>query len=187
MLEAIGQMERLNRVQCEDHMYWWNYRKLAEDLRENRVDGKERFKYFLATFIGWNIAVQLFAYSPGPLLIGLPRFVVVAVCVLIAIVGIASCYRANQRGDNVDFIARMICLGLPVGVQLASFWVMFVLTASVIESVPAAVLGTVSFVYTIPGAAWNRWTDFLSGFVGIVFNMWSAFGLFTTTLLLQPR
>lgn len=150
-------------------MYWWNYRKLAEDLRENRVDEKERFKYFLATFIGWNMAVLLWAYSPGPF--GLPGFVAVAVCVIIAIIGIASCYRANQRGDNVDFIPRMICLALPVGLQLASVWAMLVLTFGVMESVSAAALGPLSFAYTLPGAAWKSWTDLVAGTAGPIFNM----------------
>jgi len=150
-------------------MYWWNYRKLAEDLRENRVDERERFKYFLATFIGWNIAVQLFSYSPSPF--SIPRFVVVAVCVIIAIIGIAFCYRANKRGDNVDLLARMICLSLPVGVQWASFLTILALTMSIIESVPAAVLGPVSFAYTILGEKWKRWTDPFGGSTGILFNI----------------
>ena len=41
-------------------MYWLSVSKLAEDLREGRVDQKEQFKYYLATFILWNIFVQLF-------------------------------------------------------------------------------------------------------------------------------
>jgi hypothetical protein len=31
-----------------DSMYWWNVSKLAEDLREGRVEEKERFKYYFA-------------------------------------------------------------------------------------------------------------------------------------------
>ncbi|HTY21555.1 MAG TPA: hypothetical protein VMC85_00370 [Desulfomonilaceae bacterium] len=46
-------------------MYWWNASKLAEDLREGRVAEKERFKYFLATFVAWSIVVQLFFFAGG--------------------------------------------------------------------------------------------------------------------------
>ncbi len=41
-------------------MYWLNVSKLAEDLREGRVDERERFKYYLATFAA---LVLSFRYS----------------------------------------------------------------------------------------------------------------------------
>jgi hypothetical protein len=44
-------------------MYWWKTSKLVEDLREGRVDEKERFKYFMATLVAWNVAAQAFLYS----------------------------------------------------------------------------------------------------------------------------
>jgi hypothetical protein len=99
-------------------MYWWNVSKLAEDLREGRVDEKERFKYFLATFIAWNILVVLFIYSGGPF--DADRLISAAVFLTIAIIGIILCYRVNKNGDNADFIGRMICLGWPASVQLAA-------------------------------------------------------------------
>lgn len=46
-----------------DEMYWWKTSKLVEDLREGRVDEKERFKYFMATLVAWNVAAQAFLYS----------------------------------------------------------------------------------------------------------------------------
>lgn len=44
-------------------MYWWNITKLADDLRDDRVDEEERFKYYLAAFIAWNIAATLSTYA----------------------------------------------------------------------------------------------------------------------------
>ena len=44
-------------------MYWWNVSKLAEDFQQDRVDEKERFKYFLAATIGWTAVLEIASYS----------------------------------------------------------------------------------------------------------------------------
>jgi hypothetical protein len=150
-------------------MYWWNVSKLAEDLREGRIDEKERFKYFLATFIAWSLAVLLFSYSPGPFNLGPPLSV--GIYLIMVIVGIVFCYRANKRGDNADFVPRMICLGLPAGIQFAAFFATLVLTFGVIESLPTAASGILSLAYTIPGKTWRLWTDVFAGFGTILFTV----------------
>ena len=99
-------------------MYWWNASKLAKDLREGRVDEKERFKYFLATFVAWSIVVQLSIYSGIPC--SIDSLIWAAVNVTVIVIGIGLCYRVNRRGDNTDFVGRMICLGWPVGVLLVA-------------------------------------------------------------------
>jgi hypothetical protein len=146
-------------------MYWWNVSKLAEDLREGRVDEKERFKYFLATFIAWSLAVLLFSYSPGPFNLGPPLSV--GIHLIMVTVGIVFCYRANKSGDNADFIARMICMGLPVSIQLAAYFSTLFLFLGVIESLPVAALGLSPFLSTIPGAGWKAWTN--AGSMGMIF------------------
>jgi hypothetical protein len=48
--------------------------------------------------------------------------------VAITVAGILSCYSVNKHGDNRDFIARMICLGWPVGIQvIVGYAAMFLL------------------------------------------------------------
>lgn len=94
-------------------MYWLNMRKLAVDLREGRVDEKERFKYYLATFIAWNLIVQVFFHFGGPF--HLERLIPAALNLSVTILGIFVCYSINKKGDNKDFIGRMICLGWPIG------------------------------------------------------------------------
>lgn len=96
-------------------MYWWNVSKLAEDLRDSRVDEKERLKYYVATFIAYNVAVLLLICS-GPTF-DVDCVISIAVNTTAAVIGIVLCYRRNSRGDNFDFIARMICLGWPVAVR----------------------------------------------------------------------
>jgi hypothetical protein len=96
-------------------MYWLNVSKLAEDLREGRVDEKERFKYFVATFVAWTIAARVL-FFPGP--VTPDTLLSAAVSLILAVAGIFYCYGVNRRGDNTDFIGRMICLGWPVAVWL---------------------------------------------------------------------
>lgn len=106
-------------------MYWLNTSKLTEDLREGRVDEKERCKYFLATFIGWSVAGLLFLHSGRTF--STDGLISIGVILAIAIVGIILCYRVNKSGDNIDFIPRMICLGWQSGLWLAPFGYFFLL------------------------------------------------------------
>ncbi len=89
-------------------MYLWNASKLAGDLREGRVDEKERFKYYLATLAVLSIVVPVFFYSVEPL--SIDDLIYLIVSAIIGVIGTILCYRANRSGDNIDFIPRMICL-----------------------------------------------------------------------------
>jgi hypothetical protein len=144
-------------------MYWWNVSKLAEDLREGRVDEKERFKYFLATFIAWNILVPLFIYTGGPF--DTDRWVSAAVYLIIAIIGIALCYKVNSSGDNTDFVGRMICLGWPTAIRLALMFCGIVLFVGLMNSVFPGVDGPWSFLSRIPSKIREAWDNFLGLFV----------------------
>ncbi len=101
-------------------MYWFSASKLAEDLREGRVDEKERLKYFLATFVAWNLLAQAFFYYGGPF--GTERLTSVALNLAATVIGIILCYSANNSGDNSDFIGRMICLGWPCAFRTIAFF-----------------------------------------------------------------
>lgn len=138
-------------------MYWWRASKLAEELREGRVTEKERFKYFLATFILWNVAVPLIVYSSGPF--DFDRLISAALNLSVIVTGIILCYRVNKRGDDVDFIPRMICLGWPASVHFAVMVSSFCLGFGVLHSVPAASLGARSFWSVIPGNVRELWAD----------------------------
>ena len=123
-------------------MYWWNASKLADDLREGRVDEKERFKYFLGTIVLWIWASQLIFHFGSPFKIG--YLIASAVNLILVIVGIALCYRANSRRDNKDFISRMVCLALPIGIQLGLIFSAICLFASFLGSLVSALSGPAS-------------------------------------------
>ena len=116
------------------------------------------------------MAVLLWAYSPGPFLMKVPQTVNVAIYAILAIIGIAVCYRANKKGDNADFIVRMMCLGLPVGIQSAFPYAIVFLTAGVIESLPAAALGPLPFANAMPCAALKVWRGVLADAVVVGFS-----------------
>jgi hypothetical protein len=121
-------------------MYWLNVSKLAEDLREGRVEEKDRFKYYLATSILWTLGTQPFFYCGR-------RFntwdlISAAVDVAIAIVGIILCYRANKSGDNNDFIGRMICLSWPITIKLAGLFVPLMLIFLALVHIGAWTMGS---------------------------------------------
>jgi hypothetical protein len=96
-------------------MYWLRAEKLAEDFREGRVDEKERLKYYVATFVVWNLIPVFFVYG-GPFQPIGPIYV--ALNLILTVLGIWECYITNKRGDSADFIVRMICLGWPAGVRI---------------------------------------------------------------------
>jgi hypothetical protein len=152
-------------------MYWWNVSKLAEDLREGRVDEKERFKYFVASLVAWTLAGLFIVYSPGPFDTTLPLSA--AAYLIMAIFGTVFCYRANKSGDNADFMPRMICLGLPAAIQFAAFFATLFLIIGAIESLPAAASGSgvLSLAYIIPGNTWKLWTERFADTGTIVFTV----------------
>ncbi len=70
-------------------MYWLNVSKLAEDLREGRVDAKEQFKYYLATFVALSIVLPVFFYSVQP--ISIDDLICLLVSAIIGVAGIILC------------------------------------------------------------------------------------------------
>jgi hypothetical protein len=110
-------------------MYWWNASKLAEDLREGRVDEKERFKYFLATFVVWSLIVHgLFFFSS--VTFSIETLLFPAVNLTTIVLGVILCYRVNRSGDNYNFIGRMVCLGWPIGIWFGMFFMIFFLISA---------------------------------------------------------
>jgi hypothetical protein len=144
-------------------MYWWNASKLAEDLQEGRVDERERFKYFLATFIGWALVTHLFVYYAGSF--EFLRLVPLALSVAAGGLGIYLCYKANKAGDNKDFIGRMICLGWPCAFRTIAIGV--VMFAIVLVGTSAVDRKT-TISEAVGGFLRSSWWIVISGYFGMV-------------------
>lgn len=50
---------------------------------------------------------------------------------IICVLGIVICYKTNKAGDDKEFIERIICLGLPVGIRAFVFYILFMLTVEI--------------------------------------------------------
>lgn len=139
-------------------MYWWNVSKLAEDLREGRVTEKERFKYFLATFAAWGLAVQLFLYTG--IVLSEENLVSSTIMLALAVLGIGLCYRINKNGDNADFVPRMICLGWPISILVVVVYSAFFLVYEAPMSLGNATLDSQSFLSAFQKyvrGSWSWW------------------------------
>jgi len=115
-------------------MYWWKVSALAEDFREGRVGERERFKYYMAFTVLMTIGIVLASYAGQQFTI--VNLALDALGAVVTIGGTVLCYRANKRGDNADFIGRMICLTWPIGIKVL---VLFVI-ASIVSSVPVIII-----------------------------------------------
>lgn len=159
-----------------ERIYWWNASKLAQELRDGRVNEKERLKYYLATLIALNMAVQLFVFQGSAFTI--EAVISAAVALSAAVIGTILCHKANRSGDNTDFIARMICLGLPIGIQIAVGVSVACVVVGVIQSLPAAAIGYEAFLSNIPEEVWRNSTSF-PGVLFVVPYYWAIYRCLT--------
>lgn len=97
-------------------MYFWDIKSLASDLKENRLTQKEQLKYYLFFMLAEVVILDLNTDSSfsTPTL----NWIAFGLEFIITLLGILWCYKTNRQGDNKDFIIRMICLGLPIGIRI---------------------------------------------------------------------
>ena len=97
-------------------MYLWNTKALAGELKDGTLSQRERFKYLLILAVISAAAIEGERYvSEQP---SLPMWVESALAIVITVVGIWVCYRANRKGDDREFIDRYICMGFPLLIRL---------------------------------------------------------------------
>jgi hypothetical protein len=81
-------------------------------LAAGQVTEREKFQYLLVwAVIGIALPAQLggwTGWSRG-------RVAFLLVSLLITIVGLVACFRANTHGDNRAFLERYLCLSVPLG------------------------------------------------------------------------
>lgn len=86
----------------------FNIKALVNDFKEDRVDEHLRFKYLLAESILFAVGTILNIQTPP--IKGMESFILIALTVAAVIIGTSFAYKANQRGDNKDFVARYIAV-----------------------------------------------------------------------------
>lgn len=117
-------------------MYFWNVKKLASDLKANKVSEAEKMKYLTANTLAWMLGVFFVELSPVPVW-NKPLFFTCEIAMLVLIiVGIMVCYRANAEGDGKDFLGRFMSLSWPIQIRLFVV-IILIMVASVAIVTPA--------------------------------------------------
>jgi hypothetical protein len=98
-------------------MYLWKIDKLVDEFSNENVTQYEQFKYMLVYSLLTVLALDTYLTSDTSYTTN--DFIVTTCMFLITIWGVRLCYKANQQNDAKDFIARLICLGLPVIVRIS--------------------------------------------------------------------
>jgi hypothetical protein len=140
-------------------MYIWNVKALAQDLKAGQVSQKEKMKYFLVTII-----VQMLMTSmPAQPSLQYGDFIRTVIFIIITAIGIVVCYKANSRGDDKEFVERIICLSLPIGVRISLLLfiglILDIIIATVLQFGPQAVevsIFIVSIIVLIITLTWMR-------------------------------
>ena len=92
-------------------------RKLAKRFRDNAVCEKEQFLYFLAYMVLLSLATSTWIIFTLYDSVNHWDAAIDVLAVAYTLAGTIILFRTNARGDNLNFIARYVCLTIPVAVQ----------------------------------------------------------------------
>ena len=102
-------------------VYFWRTDRLAQDLAANRVSEQSAAHYMMiagALYVQSNYSALWFgAYRDCAL------FFEAFTVLVITLVGVNECYKANGGSEGTQFISRFCALAVPIGVKLAVFGV----------------------------------------------------------------
>jgi L-asparagine transporter-like permease len=96
-------------------MYFWKVDDLIADFIADKVTAKEEMKYIICYII--------FSYSAALVELALPLksnlfdYAGLFSSLFLYIIGVYACYRINSTGDDKDFLRRMVCISVPVGIR----------------------------------------------------------------------
>lgn len=100
-------------------IHLWHTTKLAHDLAGKRVSERDAMQYMMAGSILYTYTIY------WSLWFGTYRdltfFLELAVVVIIGLVGVFECYKANGKAEGEDFLIRYSALAVPIGIKLAVF------------------------------------------------------------------
>jgi len=98
-------------------IHWWRTDKLVEDLALGKVSEVQSLRYAMISAL-LIAALQYYAYWLGGERGWFLGMEFVAVCV-ISLIGLGECFKANGGPSGADFLRRMYCLGVPMGLKIS--------------------------------------------------------------------
>lgn len=104
----------------------WSPARVAEALRADTLSERDKLQLVVASVI----LADLFGSLGILYALRAPVFLVPSVLgMAITFIGLYASFRANQRGDGVRFVERLVCLGFPVSARVltafyGSFWLL---------------------------------------------------------------
>ena len=127
-------------IKVGEIMNFWRVGLLSKLLKENTVPEKDKMRYLIAfclinatgvAFHSWVplsyrlLISHLLGYVKGLIktahvisFVTILDYLFAAAPLIITVVGIYLCYRANKSGDNKNFIERFVCLSVPITKQV---------------------------------------------------------------------
>lgn len=104
-------------------MHLWKTERLSRDLLNNAVSQQDSARYMMVAslvYVQANYSALWFGgYRDWTL------FFEAAVVVVISLIGVHECYKANGAEDGRDFLLRYGALGVPIGLKVAVFAIAF--------------------------------------------------------------
>lgn len=96
-------------------MYFWNTKKLIDDLRNERLSEQNYKNYYLVSSV--FMVIIMFAMRLNPIVDIGPSLINTFQSIVILIVGTNFCFKANGGNQGKQFLNRLICIFLPIGVK----------------------------------------------------------------------
>ncbi|MCW5625560.1 MAG: hypothetical protein KIT73_12680 [Burkholderiales bacterium] len=98
-------------------MRFFDTKQLVIDFSESRVTEKSSAEYYLGNTL-LLVLLTYYEHLFGLSNSGLLFFVECGVVLVVSILGVATCFRANGGADGRDFMLRANCLAFPIALKL---------------------------------------------------------------------
>jgi hypothetical protein len=95
---------------------WWVTNKLVQELASGNVSEDQSLRYAMLSAV-LATASLYYAYWVGADRTGLLLMEFAVVCA-ISLIGLYECFKANGRSNGSEFLKRLFCLGVPVGLKV---------------------------------------------------------------------
>lgn len=104
-------------------MYFWKTEKLANDIKNDRVNEKSKMHYYLLMMVLYNVIAyqNLLEFEMDMMTLASEMLITT----LVVAVGVLTTFKSNNGANGSDYISRVIMLGLPITIKIVVFMSIF--------------------------------------------------------------